>query len=421
VTLQIANTRERTLVRAADAALGLVSSAARPFSRRARPHDPTRILLLRLERIGDLLMALPAIRDVRAFAPSADIDLVVGRWNTSLAEAIPSVSRVITLDAKWLARDTGGLGMRALLGAARGWRGAAYDLAINFEPDIRSNLLLGASGAAWTVGWASGGGGPILDQALDFDPKGHTIENARRLVSAAFGHTAPLGTSVSTEAGGPVLAIPDAAEAAAAERLLAHNAMAQRLVGVHASGGRPIKQWDPERFADVAEALVRTRGATIVLTGTSAERALIETVRRRLPATSVIDASGDLDLLELAALLRRMDLFITGDTGPMHLAAAVETPIVAVFGPSAPHRYAPAGPLDRIVRVDLPCSPCNRIRQPPARCVGHTPDCLVAVSSDAVLAAAHDVLDRRVARLTHPLAVELRAGPPTELRAGSRS
>ncbi len=76
----------------------------------------------------------------------------------------------------------------------------------------------------------------------------------------------------------------------------------------------------------------------------------------------------------------------------MHLAAAVGTPIVAVFGPSDPRRYAPRGPIDRVVRIDLPCAPCNRIRLPPARCTGHIPDCLAFISVDRVLAAALDVL-----------------------------
>ena len=96
----------------------------------------------------------------------------------------------------------------------------------------------------------------------------------------------------------------------------------------------------------------------------------------------------------MAAVLERCDLMITGDTGPMHLAAAVGTPIVAVFGPSDPRRYAPRGPLDRVVRVDLPCAPCNRIRLPPARCTGHIPDCLASLSTDQVLTAALDVLNQ---------------------------
>ena len=84
---------------------------------------------------------------------------------------------------------------------------------------------------------------------------------------------------------------------------------------------------------------------------------------------------------------------ITGDTGPMHIAHAVGTPIVAVFGPSDPRRYAPRGGLDRIIRVDLPCAPCNRIRLPPARCTGVTPDCLALVEPERVLDAALSILE----------------------------
>jgi ADP-heptose:LPS heptosyltransferase len=76
----------------------------------------------------------------------------------------------------------------------------------------------------------------------------------------------------------------------------------------------------------------------------------------------------------------------------MHIAHAVSTPIVAVFGPSEPARYAPRGVRDSIVRVDLPCSPCNRIRQPPERCTGHTPDCLAGVETFQVMSAIDETL-----------------------------
>ena len=100
------------------------------------------------------------------------------------------------------------------------------------------------------------------------------------------------------------------------------------------------------------------------------------------------------------AILARLELLVTGDTGPMHLASAVGTPVVAVFGPSDPARYATSGPFDQVVRIDLPCSPCNRIRRPPERCVGHTPDCLAGITANAVFAAASSVLDASAARLS---------------------
>ncbi|HET7095353.1 MAG TPA: glycosyltransferase family 9 protein [Thermomicrobiales bacterium] len=380
---------------AADRLLAAGSAIARPFRRRRVPAAPQRILLLRLERIGDLLMALPAIAAVRALAPRADIDLVVGSWNADLAQAIDAVNGVQTLDAAWLARGAGGRGVASLLRAAREWRARRYDLVINFEPDIRSNLLAAAAGATWTVGYRSGGGGALLDVALDFDARAHTTDNATRLVAAAFGSDQAAGAPTSAEpdrdfAVAPILIVPADAHNRAA-RLLGDAR--SPLIGMHVSGGRPIKQWPAERFGEVACRLVALTGGTIVLSGSNEDRELVEIVRRALPAQHVVDLAGHLDLLTLGAILEREDLLVTGDTGPMHLAAAVGTPIVAVFGPSDPARYAPRGRLDRVVRVDLPCSPCNRIRLPPARCIGHTPDCLASIGADPVLAAARAVLE----------------------------
>lgn len=380
--LQIYDRRERWLVSSADRVLQTAAAIARPFRRRRRPSTPKRILLLRLERIGDLLMALPAIGDVRSFAPAAQIDLVVGSWNVDIARALTAITRFETLDAAWLSRSGGGLGLRPLIAHARGWRRRRYDVAINFEPDVRSNLVTAAAGARWTAGYRSGGGGALLDVALDYDTRAHATDNARRLAAAVFGRAA------ATEP--PAVAAISQWTSETAEELL--RGASRPIVGMHVSGGRDVKQWDLDRFADVARRLI-ARGAAVVLTGSTADRPLVDSVKRMLPSAGVIDVAGDHDLITLASVLDRLDLFVTGDTGPMHLAAAVGTPIVAVFGPSDPVRYAPRGPNDRIVRVDLPCSPCNRIRLPPERCVGHTPDCLTLVSADRVFAEAAALLD----------------------------
>ena len=381
--LQIYDPGERRLVAAADRAFSVVS-AVRSLWRRTSPDlSLRRILLLRLERIGDLLMVLPALSDVRELAPEAEIDLVVGSWNVPLARTISAVTRVVPVDAHWLARGPSGQGLSGLLRQALSWRQHRYDLAINFEPDIRSNLLLAASGASFTAGYSTGGGGGLLDRAVEYDPRAHTSDNARALVAAVFGRRA-VGRSGST------LTIPESARHEAASRL--PGSLPGPLVGVHVSGGRAIKQWEPDRFAEVARRLVTATGATIVLTGSPEDAALVATLRSSLRDCRVIDVSGDADLPTLAAILERLDLFVTGDTGPMHLAGAVGTPVVAIFGPSDPARYALRGPCDRVVRIDLPCSPCNRIRRPPERCVGHTPDCLASVRVEGVVEAAVSAL-----------------------------
>jgi heptosyltransferase-2 len=165
------------------------------------------------------------------------------------------------------------------------------------------------------------------------------------------------------------------------------------LIGVHASGGRESKQWHLDRFAETARRLARDRRATIVLTGATADRAMVDRVRAGLADTLVIDTVGELDLVDLAALLSRLDLFVTSDTGPMHLASAVGTPVVALFGPADPRRYGPSSPRQRVIRVDLPCSPCGQVRLPPERCRGHVPDCMDGITADVVTRAAQELLE----------------------------
>lgn len=409
--LQISRSRDRAVVGLADAVLaplrlGRLAAGTPAGSIR-------RILLLRLERIGDLLMVLEAIGDARAAWPEAEIDLVVGSWNASLASVVAGVNRVLVADVPWLAREGTGLSWPTLLGTARGWRN--YDLAINFEPDIRSNLLAWLTGAPRRVGYWTGGGAAFLTRSEAYEPSSHVAANARELVARAAStdltrrrggaETQDVGTSEPRNPGTSEqhLTLPATALARAAT-ILGPNGP---WIGVHSSGGRESKQWHLDRFAEVARVLGRERHATIVLTGSAADRPMVETVKRGIgDAVRVVDASTEPDLIVLAAILARLDLLVTGDTGPMHLAAAVGTPVVALFGPADPRRYGPLVEQRRVVRVDLPCSPCGQVRLPPERCRGHVPDCMDGITVAAVVQAAHELLgagsigSSRGARLT---------------------
>jgi ADP-heptose:LPS heptosyltransferase len=401
--LQIPYRQERVLVGLADTALGVAKFLGWPAEPRAAGGSaPKRILLMRLERVGDLLMVLESIATVRALAPQAQIDLVVGSWNLRLARLIPGVDSVETLDVPWMARGSRGLSWPALLRHTRAWRLREYDLAINFEPDIRSNYLLLVSGARRRVGFMSGGGGALLTDPVTPDPRVHIADNAKALVERAFGSSVALGflrAEASAKAGSPAilgpatLTIPDDARRRAAE-LIATPKDGAPLVGIQPAAGRQIKEWDPIRFAQVGAEIARTRNASVVLIGSTADKPVLEIVRAAWPVdVPLIELPVETDLVVLAAVLERMSLFITGDTGPMHLAAAVGTPVLAIFGPSLPTRYAPLSDRSRIVRIDIHCSPCNLMRQPPARCVGHVPDCLAGIDSVLVLRAANEMLD----------------------------
>ena len=327
---------------------------------------------MRLERIGDLLMVLEAIRDARAAWPEAEIDLAVGSWNEPLAALIPDISNVVIADAPWLARNEPGDSWTTLFARVRGWRERAYDLVLNFEPDIRSNILAWLSRAPARVGYSSGGGGALLTDAPIYEPTAHVSTNARRLVARAAGRGELMGAPA--EPGRSHLAVPDAARRRAHE-LLGNGR--RPLVG-RSRQRRPRVQAVASRSLcrRCARDLARERNATIVLTGAAADRPLVDAVRAGLQDIPLIDVCGALRLVELAAILAELDVLVTGDTGPMHLAAAVGTPVVALFGPSNPDRYGPMASARRILRVDLWCSPCGQVRLPPPRCRGHVPECL---------------------------------------------
>jgi len=388
------------MVATADALLRAACAIGR---RRTRPPraDIRRILVLRLERIGDLMMSLPALHTLRQLAPQAQIDLVTGSWNEPMARLIAGIDRIETIDARWLSRGAGGLAPAALVRRAWAWRRHGYDVAINLEGDIRSNLLLALSGARWMAGFDMAGGGPVLDDAAEFTLGEHTATNGVTLVATALGEApTPRGPRVGT-AREAASALPRAglllpAEARErAERLLPLEARrTSPLIGIQVGAGRLVKQWPAERLAAVAARLMSEFNATIVLTGAQEDRTTADALRANLPeSTGVIDLVGALDLVTLAAVLARLSLLITPDTGPMHIAAVVDTPVVAIFGPASPERWGPLSQHCQVVRVDLPCSPCNRIRRPPARCLGHTPDCLASIRVDDVYRAATSLLE----------------------------
>ena len=382
---RVYDARERLALFALDlpgrALLGLPAWLRR---RRAAPPDAgalREVLVLRLDRIGDLLMSLPALEGLRAALPQARIRLAVPAWSADVARSAP-VDEVLVWSPPWAGRvQEGADTWPVLLRKARALRGERLDLALDLQGDVRAAALMWLTGARQRVGYANTGGDYLLTRVVPLDETVSWVAQNRRAVAAALGRDA----------------VPEAAmtaltaeERAHGERLLAeHGATRRPRVGLHPSGGRVIKQWDLQRWAEVAARLQREYGATVVITGSAADRALAERVGAGLPQPPV-DLTGRLGVRDTMAVIGALDLFLSPDTGPMHMATAVGTPSVSVFGPSDPARYFSGGsgaPGTRhvVVRADLWCSPCNLIRRPPAECAApEGPECLRAVSADAV-------------------------------------
>jgi len=144
-----------------------------------------------------------------------------------------------------------------------------------------------------------------------------------------------------------------------ADDLFAEAGLTGPVVGMHLATTWPTKRWAPERFAAVARSLVES-GARVIITGVVSDEPLRDAFLRDARGLRVVDAVGRCDLFQLAALIERCDAYVTADSGPMHIAAAVGTPVVALFGPTSPERHGPVGAGHGIVQASLPCMPCYR-------------------------------------------------------------
>ena len=382
--LRVENPVERILVAAVDTPGRLWRPAP------AAPVDPASaldVLVLRLDRIGDVLMALPALADLRRALPKARIRLAVGRWSEEAAAMAP-VDEVLVWSAPWAGRrGEGAEGALALARKARALSARPPDVAIDLQGDVRAAFLMRLTAARARVGYANTGGRSWLTHVVPLDETISWVEQNRRAVEMVAGPRRAGAAAHVT------------ADPAAAKALLDREggAVLRPLVGIHPSGGRTIKQWPVERWREVARRLQENLGATVVVTGGPGDAALTRALAEGLPRP-VIDLAGRLSVAETMAVIGALDVFLSPDTGPMHMACAMGTPSVAVFGPSAAERYSSAALSPQperhvVMRRELWCAPCNLIRRPPGECVADvTPECLRIVTVDDVYAAAAGLL-----------------------------
>jgi len=333
-----------------------------------------------------VIMSLPALADLRAALPRARIRLAVGKWSADVARAAP-VDEVLVWSAPWVGRASEGAdGFADLARRARTLRKAGLDVALDLQGDVRAALLLRLTGARRRVGYANTGGAWLLTDVVPLDETLSWVEQNRRAVASVVGSALALEPPAAAR-----VDLLTAEERGFGRRLVVDLGLASRrpLVAVHPGGGRTVKQWDLGLWAEVAQRLQREFRATILFTGSEADRPLTAEVSRRLPFRPV-DLTGRLSLRETVALLAELDLFLSPDTGTMHAACAVGTPSVSVFGPSDPVRYFSGGTGESgrrhvVVRAELWCAPCNLVRKPPAECDdGTPPECLRRVPADDV-------------------------------------
>jgi lipopolysaccharide heptosyltransferase II len=347
------------------------------------------ILVIRVDLLGDLVMTLPALDALRARWPHARITMLCTPQAEEIAARCASVDAVITYDPnvvrtpRWWLQPAGLQGLIALVARLRRQR---FDLAMSMHGEFAC-LLAWASGARHRAGYAQEGYPALLTLPVPgrryLQPIGHEVqwnEHLAEAVGAPSQGTVPRLCLGDREGGwlaafmggtpknGYVVLAPGA-----------HNGSAKRYI---------LSSW-----ATVANALVRSHDVRLVLTGTGSEMALVQELAQLLDVAPLI-AAGRTNVPQLLTLLGHARLLMAGDSGPVHLAAALGTPVVAVFGPTDPRVYRPYTDRATLVRAALPCSPCYDSRATAECRLGYSPPlCMTLVPAARVISAARRWLD----------------------------
>ena len=338
----------------------------------------TRILLIKLSALGDVIQTLPTLEALRTAFPMAEIS-----WLAEEAAA-PILSHHPALDTLLISRRS------AWLAAARSWRTlptawrecrqlirllreAHYDIVLDLQGLLKSALWTMLARSPRKIGFAGTREYSYLalsERLPPYDLEEHAVRRYLRLAEylGAAANPSRFRLALPVAAGQHLQALwtkPDGP-----------------LIVMHPGTRWPSKHWPAASFAALADALRQEYGAKIVFTGSAADQPLIARLRAAMQ-TPALDLSGQTDLHDLARLFYHADAAVTTDTGPMHLAAAVGTPVAAIFGPTAPWRTGPYGRQHQVIRRAAACSPCRQRHCPDPFCLTDLPvaDVLTAVKT----------------------------------------
>ncbi|MFI5346392.1 MAG: lipopolysaccharide heptosyltransferase II [Elusimicrobiota bacterium] len=307
--------------------------------------DARRVLVMQTSFLGDSLLTLPLLRRLKESLPDATLSVLTLPKNAEVFRGNSWVNDVILDDKRG---EHGGL-----LGPwrmAAGLKARGFDLAVIPHRSFRSALIAWLAGIPRRVGFSTSAGSFLLTDAVPFAWLTHDLERNLALARPLGGDSRPLTGEARYIAPAPL-------SPALKERLAAAGvAEGARLAGVHPGAAWATKRWLPERYAELCR-LLKAEGVVPVLIGGPGDAALGASIAAESGAADLV---GKTDLEELKSLMGRLSLFVTNDSGPMHLAAASGVPVVAIFGATTRELgFFPYGSGHRVVEAELACRPCG--------------------------------------------------------------
>lgn len=344
-----------------------------------------RVLAVRLDALGDVLMTTPALRALKQGAPGRHVTLLTSTAAAPVAELVPEIDEVIAHDVSWMKATAPGAGGAADRALVRRLRRGRFDAAVVFtvysQSPLPAALLCLLAGVPLRLAHCRENPYQLL---TDWVPEPEPGRLVRHEVRRQLDLVATVGARTGDER--LSLHVPPSAHARAAALLDGLGVRGDRWVLVHPGASAPARRYPPERFAEAARHLGARTGRAIVFMGRQEEGALIDSIRAAMRARSH-SLAGQLDLAAMAALVARAPLLISNNTAPVHVASAMGTPVVDLYALTNP-QHTPWGVPHRVLFHDVPCRYCYKSVCPEAH-----QNCLRLVPPGAVVDAALDLLE----------------------------
>ena len=333
---------------------------------------------MRYRFIGDTVLTVPFLRNLRRSEPDAFIAWMVAPGSSDVVKGIPYVNEMIYWDPVTIHADSRGTHrtLSAKMAFIKELRGKHFDKVYVLKRSLSSAIIAWLSGARQRIGFETEGRGFLLTRRVPYRHDRHEVENFLDVLRSD-------GVNVEDD----FLEIwTTAQEEERAGRVLADAGLAEsrQLAMIHPFSAVPERGWPLENFAELAFRLCRDAGCRPVIVGGIGD---IETFKKVKPlfGERTLDLVGKCTLRETMALLKRCALFVGNDSGIMHLAAAAGTPLVALFGPQSPVKFGPWSQRAKVIYKGMPCSPCRQKFftecEPSARM---RPACMEAISVEEV-------------------------------------
>lgn len=349
------------------------------------PKHPRNILVIRADYIGDVILALPAVQQLKQRYPKARITFVVSSMAQDILKDSPFIDDVIVYDPPWFFKKDLKEAFKEYLNVLGEIRKQKCKLALELRGDIRNIMfLMCLTMIPYRIGFASSGGWYLLTKVVPYPPGRHEANYHMEVVRATGARAE--GTSL------PRISITSE-EKKFAEDFLKNNGVkgSDVLVAIHPGARQKPRLWPVERYAKVAAGILEKYNAKFIITGSAGEIELAEKLAKLVDGAAIVGAGKILSLKHLASVLKHCSLYIGCSTGPSHLAAAMGTPTVLIFGPESSERWHPLGENHVILKKDVPCSPCIGRGE---ICLHPESQCIMQVTSEDMLAAVIGQLER---------------------------